>query len=323
MYSLDINFLSDRAVITAHTPDDDGFAKAPKHQWTLKELIPAIGGGVALLLLLGGAGGYYFYLNWQKSQQQEQLNALEGQIQALQAQNQEIIDLQSQIDIARQQTTGLATVFTRILPWSAVLADIRDRIPQGIQINSIEEVPVSEVPQAQPAQPADPNAAPDPNAPPPTPPMPMIKLSGYARSYDDVNYFVLTLQRSAFFQGETVELTQASLIEEPNPPEEPEDRTTSSVRNFWQAIEEASVAERKLEEAGLPQVVEYEITMQLNDLSTLTPEALATQLQNKGTLGSVVRIETLREKGLLTEETAQQAQQQAQPDPNASPSPAQ
>ncbi|NEO25557.1 MAG: hypothetical protein F6K03_01325 [Kamptonema sp. SIO4C4] len=281
MYSLDINFLNDRAVISA--PVEAGFEKKTKHKFTLAEILPLIIGGVFLVLLPAAAGGYFLYIQAQQNQQQARLDQLEGDIRDLQAQSQEIQQLRDQIDIAQQQTAGLATVFTRILPWSAVLADLRDRIPANLQITSITEQQPDEDDQQTAQNPNDENG--ETEAAPSAPPMPMLEIEGFANSYNDVNFFLVTLQRSPFFDAENSRILSASLVDDPNQPEALE----------LPGDDEAD----QPEDVTLPDVVEYTIAVGLNDLSDLPATELVNQLQNKGTLGSVIRLETLRNRGLL------------------------
>ncbi|MDB9313268.1 PilN domain-containing protein [Spirulina sp. CS-785/01] len=279
MYSLDINFLNDRAAIAAPA-SEEAFEKKPKRQISLAEWLPAIGGGVVAVVLAAGAGGYWLYVQWQQGQLQAELNRLEGDIQQLQAQNQQIQQLQTQVDIAKQQTAGLTTVFTRILPWSAVLADLRDRIPANLQITSISEQAPEDQDQ-QPAQNGEGEAAPAPSLP-----RPSLNIQGYANSYSEVNSFLVTLQRSPFFDAANSRILEASLVSDPNPPEPLESPGEQQTNQTTEDIQ-------------LPEVVEYTLEVGLNDLSDLPATELVNQLQNKGTLGSVIRIQTLKNKGLL------------------------
>ncbi|TVQ56326.1 MAG: hypothetical protein EA366_10015 [Spirulina sp. DLM2.Bin59] len=270
MYGLDVNFLKDRAI--AASPGAVAKAKAPTRKVTLTELVPLIGGVAGGLLVVAIAGGWWGYQQLQIQQINEQLIVLDGQITALQQQNQRIQQLNTEIEVARRQTNGLAQVFARIFPWSAIIEDVRVRIPTGLQLRSFR---VSEADGAA--------AQPNPDGTMPST-MPSVTLDGYADSYGAVNVFSVSLQRSAFFDGNTVRITEAEQIADPH------------------TITAATTADG---EGGgnvtidLPQVVRYSITGNIRDLTTLSSDELITQLRNKQNLGSVIRLETLRERGLL------------------------
>jgi type IV pilus assembly protein PilN len=288
MYSLDVNFLDDRAIATGASAAAQ--VKKPAHKYSAQELMPVfIGGGVAVLLLAVTGGGYGF-LFWQTQQANDELNLINSQIQALQEQNQRIQELESDINVAQQQTNGLAQVFARILPWSAIIEDLRARIPSGLQIRSFNVTDAAETAGAAPpptqsatpvadaaaAEIADPAAAIAPAAP-----MPVIALEGYADSYEAVNVFSISLQRSAFFDGPTVQILSAQLVADPNSVD-----VTTEEGTGGGTIE-------------LPQVVQYRIQGRLRDLTTLSSTELIAQLKNKKNLGSVVRLEALQEKGII------------------------
>ncbi|MBP0016803.1 MAG: PilN domain-containing protein [Cyanobacteria bacterium SBLK] len=275
MYSLDINFLNDRAAVTA-APAGGGVSQAPVRKITLDELIPAFIGGAIGVLGLVAAGAGWVYINLQTAQYEEQSRILDGELNLLQQQNQKIQDLERQIQVAQRQRDGLATVFVKILPWSAVLADIRDRIPPGVQLTSIVEKAPDATAVATPPPPAPGQEA---AAPVPAKPMPSLTLSGYADSYDTVNYFFLALGRSLFFNAEKGRITSAKLVDDPNSLKAEEENATVSL--------------------DLPQVVQYTLEIELNDLSAQPPAELATQLESKGAIGSVVRLKNLEQKGLI------------------------
>ncbi|NJO19678.1 MAG: hypothetical protein HC838_05855 [Spirulinaceae cyanobacterium RM2_2_10] len=127
MYSLDVNFLKDRAA-AQRTPDGPR-RHTPKQVITLQDLLPAIiGGGVGLgsLAIVGIAWGV---ISWQQGRVQAEIDGINAEIAQSQPLVDQVIQLEAQIQQANIQTQGLATVFQQILPWSAILQDVRDRVP--------------------------------------------------------------------------------------------------------------------------------------------------------------------------------------------------
>lgn len=280
MYSLDINFLKDRTAAES-SGSDISLEKAPKRKLTVTELIPAFIGGGTALLLLALTGGAYFFVGLQKSAVQEKLQILDGEILALQAKELQINQLQSQVNAAQRQATGLAQVFARILPWSAIIEDIRARIPDGVQLVSFS---VADVELSADATAVDAAAAAATEAVATAVPMPMITFSGLAESYDEVNYFLITLQRSAFINGDNARITNAALADDPN---------------SLTAIADEGEDNTPQVDLTLPQVVQYTIEAQVQDLTTVPSEQLITQLENKKNKGSVIRLKKLRDQGIL------------------------
>jgi type IV pilus assembly protein PilN len=108
-----------------------------------------------------------------------------------------------------------------------------------------------------------------------------LVISGTARSFDDVNYFLLTLQRSPFFRSEDTQIVQAQLISNSTKLEVPEVKSKSAAT--------AKVTYQ------LPKVVGYTIQTSLNDIPA---SELLRELDRKGAVGLVTRIRTLQEKGV-------------------------
>lgn len=106
----------------------------------------------------------------------------------------------------------------------------------------------------------------------------LLQIDGMAASYEDVTDFVLTLKESEFLQGANIELKSARLTSNP------------SQLDYTQSEEGITV------EVEFPQVVEYKIEAELSQ----TPASeLLRELEQKGAVGLVNRINTLKEKGLV------------------------
>jgi type IV pilus assembly protein PilN len=270
MYSLDINFLNDRdeRVTDAGPAVKRGGASTSKTPFF-------IGLGVALLLPMAAAGLWLFAL-WQESAVQQEIADLDQSLQDLQADLNEVELLNAQIAQIQQQNQALATVFDEIKPWSAILQDVRGRVPAGVQIASVTQI------EQPPPPPPPPAAAADPTAPPPVPPEPppaQVQIVGQAQTFSDVNDFVLTLQQSPFLMPEETRLVTANLVANP-----------ASVEII--APEDVDVEI----EVQLPQVVEYTIQSTLVDLPT---SELLPDLERNLALGLAARIQALRDRGVV------------------------
>lgn len=278
MYSLDINFLNDRA----ERPSEVGLGRTG----TRVSADPRpyyFGAALAIALPALVAGVWLFLQNQNRSLEQRQAE-LDTQLGVLQAQLGEVNSINSQIQSIEAENQALASVFDYIKPWSAILQDVRARVPSGVQIGTIEQIPLDEaaIVQASPSpspspSPADGQASPPVAEAPPAPP-PSIAISGVARSFNDVNDFVLTLQRSPFLKGDEIKLVSSQLIDNPT------------------AIEFSSQQGGQDLEVRLPQVVEYRIE---GSLTNLPASELLQDLERTLSVGLASRIQALRDRGVI------------------------
>ncbi|MEM6450778.1 MAG: PilN domain-containing protein [Cyanobacteria bacterium P01_D01_bin.105] len=184
MYGIDINFLNDRsdrpveAIVPVKQATDNASSKLPIY----------VGLGVAVAFC-AGVGGYWMIL-------QNQQKALMADNAVLDSQLSELQQKLAQVDTKRQQTQAvesevqaLAGVFERIRPWSAIIRDVQNRIPNRTQLAKLV--------QTAPAE--DGSAAGG------------LEIGGEACSFDDINDFLLTLKNSPFLESESVEITDATL----------------------------------------------------------------------------------------------------------------
>ncbi len=106
----------------------------------------------------------------------------------------------------------------------------------------------------------------------------LLTISGIAASYEDVADFLLTLKNSQFLQAQTIHLESASLVS-----------------NLTQ-LQYSQLGQEKRITVKLPEVVDYQIEAELSK----TPASdLLQELQRKGAVGLVQRIEILQEKGSI------------------------
>jgi type IV pilus assembly protein PilN len=275
MYSLDINFLNDR-------PDIRPQVQGNKPKQKPAAMTPLILGVALGLLLPGVVGGLWFFVQQQTALLETRQAELDSQLASLQIGQDKIKQLNDEIAKVQGETNDLASVFNQIKPWSAMLQDIRERVPVGVQIQTIQQTE-----DTTSAAAAAPTPAPDaqaPNAQATSAPSPTMKLaiSGSARSFDEVNYFLLTLQRSPFFKSDETQLVKAELVQNPNKLEVnvPQNKTQSGATVTY----------------TLPKTVNYEIQTSLSDIPA---SELLRELDRKGAVGLVTRIRTLQEKGVI------------------------
>ncbi|MEM9088527.1 MAG: PilN domain-containing protein [Cyanobacteria bacterium P01_F01_bin.53] len=185
MYGIDINFLNDRAdrPVEALVPVDQPAANSAGKTPML------IGLGV-VIAALAGVGGYWMILQNQQKGLVAQNAQLDGQLAELQQKIAQIDTVRQQTQAIESEIQALAGVFERIRPWSAIVRDVQGRIPTRTQIQRLVQTG------------ADPEGGSIAGG---------IELGGNACSFDDVNDFMLTLKNSPFLEGETVEITTASL----------------------------------------------------------------------------------------------------------------
>jgi type IV pilus assembly protein PilN len=269
MYSLDINFIKDRP---GYKPDK--VTRRPlKLRLPAGNLSPVYLGLVTGLLLPALVGGGWLFLQNQNGQLEQKIAQIDADLNRLGIQEQEIKKIQEQTNQIQAETQALATVFNQIRPWSAILQDLSDRIPRTVQIENIKQTTAATPPQGQPApnQPAPQQSQPTPN------PVSGIEISGIARSFNDVNDFLLILQQSPFFESKETKIVTAELIDNP--------------------IVAAPVLQSpKAVPLKLPQVVRYTIQSSLSDAQA---SELLRELERKGALGLVTKIRTLQQIGVI------------------------
>ncbi len=281
MYGLDINFLKDRPEYRPEpTERQRGRMVAPEGRQ------PLYLGLAAAAALLGLAGGGWLFLQSQNAQlrdRQVQLDAALGNLKTQQAQLASITTQTSQI---KDDTAALAGVFNTIKPWSSTFQDISSRTPPKVRIVQIKElsqkdIPASEKPSPTPSPSASPGAT-AANVPPTPPPSGFLEISGTSTSFNDVNDYLLVLQKSPFLKPDKTRIVKAELGQPRTP--QPLQLGTGGGGNQGNV---------KLK---LPAEVEFTIQTALTDVPA--SELLQELERNKAT-GLVTRIETLRQKGVV------------------------
>ncbi len=317
MYSLDINLLNERAGFQTGKESSfsdgstisvatDKYGKAPLY----------IGASVAALSLLAIGGGW-LWTGQQTAQLEVKQKDLDSKLGNLKTQEQRLQQVTTQVEQVTGESKSLASVFDRVQPLSAVLQDLRESTPQGIEIDSISQgeskaevaaptTPATTAPSnggliAKISTPPNPEAKPSPSPTPSTSPtaattppagtaaaptatttatttlpadVPTTKLliSGKAKSFDDVNNFILTLKQSAFFNPDDIQLNSAKLT------------APTEMKKF------GGDPNTKL---LLPSLVGYQITTSLKRVPSAD---LLRELERKGAVGLVTRLKTLKQQ---------------------------
>jgi type IV pilus assembly protein PilN len=259
MYPIDINFLNDRSDYSSATVTKGTYASAGESKTPLL-LGGAFAGGLVGLVLLAW-GGLSLWSQQLVSKEQD----LDNQLSRLAPQLKEVDNLVAQEKTVQSETQALAKIFNQIKPWSATLQDLRDRVPRGLQITSIEQVAGAAAPAGGQASPS-PSPSPAPNAgssPAPAPAVQDLKLGGNALSFGDVNDFELTLRKSPFLKADQTKLTSS---------------------------------ERKVDSQSQTDLINYQLQTQINNV----PASELLQILNaKGATGLVTRIESLKKQGVM------------------------
>jgi type IV pilus assembly protein PilN len=279
MYALDINFLNDRTERQSELGQRK--PKGPVNQ------VPFYIGLAVAIALPALALGAWAFLQSQNGTLEQRQAALDSELATVKTQQAEVDAITKQVKDYEADNTALATVFDRIKPWSGILQDIRDRVPNGVQISMIEQIPPEAAAPVAASPSPSPSASPSPNAPViPVVVAPSaaqrIRLTGRAKSFSEVNDFILTLQRSPFLTSKDTKLATSKLIDNPTKIsfEEKEGQSTSSDKV----------------EIKFPQVVEYTIDTTLTELPA---SALLQDLERTLSVGLASRIQALRDRGVL------------------------
>jgi type IV pilus assembly protein PilN len=180
MYSLDVNFLKDRHIETAKSAKSSKPALA-----SFDDNLPLIIGGSVLAILPLLVGGLLLFINFEQGKTQENIQALDAQLNTFKAQNQRLADAQNKTKTIEEDLKSLVGIFEQIKPWSALLKEISRQIPPLVTIDSITQDKQN------------------------------LILAGQAIDYGNVNEFLLNLQNSKFFKTEPTQLVSATLIERP------------------------------------------------------------------------------------------------------------
>ena len=357
MYSIDINLLRERAEFQTDQPSEftGGTSIAPRKY---SKIPMFVGVGVAALALLATGGGW-LWLGDQTTRLEVKQKDLDAKLGSLKAQDARLAEINGKVAQVTDESQSFASVFNQIQPWSAVLQDLRESIPQGVQIGSVVQTEIKGIapaapvaaapaptsgglvskistvpnPEAKPGTPAPAVGTPAPAAPaaatpaptggittyptledsiaakfpgskkaetPVTPAAPLaadvpttkLDITGTAKSFDEVNNFILTLKQSAFFNPDETQLINTSMmapvvVDQIKPPVVAPVATATAT-----GTPIIPIKPKKLE----VRLVEYKIQ---TTLKRIPAADLMRELERKGAVGLVARLKSLQQQQVI------------------------
>lgn len=288
MYSLNINFLKDRPEFQSGKPAAE---KGKGGGISLSGQAPLILGVVVGLALPAAVGGGYAYLLWAMNNLNQSQIALDEDLAVLQQDLEKAAVAERTTTVINEQTDALAGVFNRVKSWAATLEDIRDRLPEGVQLESVVETPPTDTdstPAPSPAVEGEPAAA------VPPPPRSTITITGYSDSVDKIGEFVLLLRSSPYLDPDATRLVVANIVDNPAQVNrrEPEGTAQTVTEGSSYTIVNPEVFDEANAEVGeLPQLLEYTIE---TAYTTKPADELIQALDRSSATGLVVRLEAIR-----------------------------
>ncbi|MCY7407568.1 MAG: PilN domain-containing protein [Alkalinema sp. CAN_BIN05] len=275
MFNLDINFLNDRPDLKpGATSSRGGVVRRPSGG--TESPVPLYAGILTALTLLGLTGGALGYYNWQKGELTTREAELDSKLGAIASKQKELDVAKKKVTDAEAEIKALATVFNQIKPWSAMSQDLRERLPPGVQIASIVQAPIA---AGAAVAGTNPIYSPD------------ITIKGEANDFDQVNDLLVILKKSNFLRPDSIKIIETARLEsKPLPaislpkavelPVKPGQEKPKDTNN--QAIK-------------LPGRVTFTVQSKMSEAPT---SELLRELDRKGAVGLVTRVEALKSKGV-------------------------
>jgi type IV pilus assembly protein PilN len=178
MYTLDINFLSDRSAAEAQA-----VARPP-----IADSQFLIYGGAVAVVALALVGGAFVVLNAANEGIQTELATLTATESQLNEKLKVLEGQEKQLKEVEDRTNKIATLFVGSFPTSAIANEIRNRTPITVQVNSISQ-----------------------KSPTPADPTQSILLDGKVTNYNELNDFMLLLKASPLLDAEKTRLVTSTL----------------------------------------------------------------------------------------------------------------
>ncbi len=274
MYNLDVNFLNDRPDLKpggagAVARGGGGRSRSGYSSGATASKTPLYLGIAALAGLLGLTAAGFGYFTWQKGNLADQQAELDVKLGTLEAKRNELKAANDKVASAEKEIKALASVFAQIKPWSALSQDIRDRLPDEVQISGILQTPSAAGGSA---------ATPGPDAVYTR----NLLIKGGANSFEQVNDFLVVLQKSKFLKPEATKIVTS----------EREPRKALQSLSLPVQGQGSSSAAKPLK---LPGRVSFVIQTELTEVPS---SELLKELERKGTVGLLNRFEALKNKGV-------------------------
>lgn len=291
MYSLNINFLKDRPELA---PNNKAAKAKGSAGVSLTGQAPLFLGAGVGIVCVGVVGGFFLYLVAQIGSLEARRAELDDQLADLQAEIAKAEEAQFETEVIENQTQALIGVFNRVRSWSAILTDIRDRMPAGLQVQVLREETPKETKSASSSSKKKKSEEEAPAEAPQTPSRQPITITGYANSIERVGEFLVLLQKSPFLDPAATRLVSTIYEENPASIETPDpedgDDLAQLPEGFSYTIvnaEEMTRMNAEVSDSDLPQIVRYEIT------TAYTPNTamdLKQELERRGAIGLVTRL---------------------------------
>lgn len=136
MYVPEINFLRDQGGLPPG--ETNGFATASSEfAEPTGGLDPLLIGAAVPIVALAAVAGLTLLFNSQVSARESQVATLDTRLSQVNAQIADVNRLKQEIESERQRVEAVVNLFDLSRPWSAVLEDLRRRVPEGVWINSL------------------------------------------------------------------------------------------------------------------------------------------------------------------------------------------
>jgi type IV pilus assembly protein PilN len=279
MYNLDVNFLNDRPDLKpggagAVARAGAGGRARSGFSSNNESKMPLYAGIATLVGVLGLTAAAFGYYTWHRGNLADQQAELDTKLGTLEAKRNELTAAKKKVADAEGEIKALASVFTQIKPWSAISQDIRDRLPEGVQIVGINQAPG----QQGSAAATGPDAVYTRS----------LILKGKANNFEQVNNFLVVLQKSSFLKADSTKIVTADreasktlqLASLPNPIPTPASTNATAA------------APKPIAPAPL---IGFTIQTELTDVSSAE---LRKELERKGAVGLMSRFDALKSKGV-------------------------
>lgn len=289
MYSLNINFLKDRPEYQANRPGSPaGGGAAAK-----ASRLPIILGVLVGVIVPAAIGGFSGYLLVQKGNLEANQMKLDQDLKELEAELKKADQAKAEMKAIDDLTQGLVGVFSRVKSWSALLGDMRDRLPVGVQLTSIREAdnPALKNTSSAPSPKPSPAAGAASATSTPTPPKKFLTIEGYANSIEGVGEFLLLLQKSPFLNPEATQLVTSAAVDNPAQILQANQEVQEGIAYTLAVPPPATAGGGAQVRIIAPKVIKYTIQ---SAYTSKPADQLLPVLDRSGASGLVVRIETIR-----------------------------